>query len=135
MPVTVKAGVVLEGVDLERMSPAVQAVQEVWSSYGVPAVITSAVREASSDSGARGNSLHVAGLAIDFRVKNLPRDSWTEAAQAVAGELDPALYDVVLEIDRSVPVSDARNRSHLHIEFDPQPAKLTRPTGYSEVFI
>ena len=129
MPATVKAGVILEGVDLERMAPVVGAVERVWSSYGVGAVITSGLRDSDTD------SRHALGLALDFRVKNLPRNVWSDAGRAVAAQLSPALYDVVLEVDRSSAIDSPANRSHLHIEFDPTPAKLTRASGFSEVFI
>lgn len=130
MPAAVKAGVVLEGVNLEHMAPAVSAVERVWSGFGAQAVITDAWRDPAVDDGR-----HSRGDALDFRIKNLDRTVWERAGRAVAAQLHPALYDVVLEIDERTPTSSAANRSHLHIEWDPQPAKLTRATAFSIVHL
>jgi len=127
MPVEVKAGVELEGLNLEHMAPVVAAVEKVWSGYRVPAVITSALRDSDSDEG----GAHPRGDALDFRVKNIERKFWEQAARAVAAQLNPVLYDVVLEIDNATPTADAANRSHLHVEWDPRPSKISRTSGFS----
>jgi len=129
MPVEVKAGVELEGLNLEHMAPVVAAVERVWSGYRVPAVITDALRDPDADG--RRSSKHAEGDALDFRIRNIERKFWEQAARAVAMQLNPVLYDVVLEIDNATPTADAANRSHLHVEYDPRPSKISRASGFS----
>jgi hypothetical protein len=84
---------------------ATMAVESVFSTYGLEAVITSAIDGEHSP-----GSLHYTGSALDYRTRFFATRADAEEA---AGEVREALgpdFDVVLE------------DTHLHIEFDPKGA-------------
>lgn len=98
--VQLKDGVVIDGLDIDKMGPAIAAARNLYHARGEPCVITSALDGKHSK-----GSLHYKGLALDFRTRTL------DDPQALATALATALgddYDVVLEGD------------HLHVEYDPE---------------
>lgn len=106
--VQVKAGVKLEGLNVEKMAPVVAAARNLYHSRGVPLVITSAIRAPSE------LSLHDEGQALDFRSRTL------DDPQAVTAALNTALgddYDVIFEGD------------HIHAEYDPKGFQLSELMG------
>lgn len=126
MRTAIKPGVVFRTLRPE-MEPVIRAAREVFSAAGQYAEITEAYR-------ASPGSKHAEDLALDYRVKHVPRETWEDIALRIAIALGPA-YDVVLELDKSTPWTDSRNRSHIHIEYDPQPWKQSRSYGFSTMVI
>ena len=102
MKLTLKRGVSLLGTRPEMCMAAV-VVASVYSTYNnAECVITSACE------GKHGrNSLHYVGLALDFRIKNIPIGWHDRLRQSVQDALGPD-FDVVLE------------KTHLHVEFQPE---------------
>ena len=98
--VQLKAGVVIDGLDIEVMRPVITAVRDACRVRGVPCVIT-----AGLDGKHKKGSKHYKGRALDFRTRQL------DDPQAFTVEIRTKLgdaYDVVLE------------STHLHIEYDPK---------------
>lgn len=98
------------GVKLTELSPqmalAAQVVEGCYRERLIPCVITS-----GNDSTHSPNSLHYAGLALDFRTKNV-----SNRKKELAGQIQAALganFDVLLE-DEGGP------NEHLHVEYDPE---------------
>ena len=105
-----------EGVNLQGIkSPMLRAMAEVEEAYlqvtNIEPTVTSAL-----DSHQTG--LHPRGLAIDIRVKDIPRDTWEEVRAQIDTRLNPRynkfkFYDVILELHRP-------GHEHIHIEYDPE---------------
>jgi len=105
----IKDSVDLAGVQPEMLLAA-HVTDQVYIWYGVPYCwITSC-----KDSTHRAGSLHYVGLALDFRINNIPTASSNplpEIVKDIAAHLGPQ-YDVVLESD------------HIHIEYQPKQRSL-----------
>jgi len=111
--VQLKAGVVVDGLDIDKMAPVIAAARNLYQSRGVPLVITSAIRPKSS------KSLHDEGMALDFRSRTL------SDPQAVTAALSTALgddYDVIYE-------GAASGGAHIHVEYDPKGFSLSEMMG------
>lgn len=111
--VQLKAGVVVDGLNAEKMAPVIAAARNLYQSRGVPLVITSAIRPKSS------KSLHDEGMALDFRSRTL------SDPQAVTAALSTALgddYDVIYE-------GAASGGAHIHVEYDPKGFSLSEMMG------
>lgn len=102
----VKDGVHFEALRREvlNMLPYVDA---IYSGLGYNVVITSA-----NDGVHNPGSLHYANLALDFRIKHLPKTLWIKVAEMLAHALG-AGYDVLLE-------SPETENAHIHLEWDPE---------------
>lgn len=97
------------GVDFDRVHPvmfaALIAAESIYSSHGVSECwITSA-----NDSEHMEGSLHYAGLAIDLRSKNIPRETREAVFSALARRLRH--LDIIWEYPD-------REREHFHLEYD-----------------
>lgn len=57
-------------------------------------------------------SLHYVGQAIDYRVKNVPRNRWEELARLIKESLNDE-FDVVLE-------TSVKDQEHIHVECQPK---------------
>ena len=91
----------------EEMQYAADVVARVWQAHGFTAVLTSGL-----DGEHREDSLHYAGLATDWRTKNLPvslKSGMIAEVRAILGRD----FDVLLEYV-GLP------NEHMHIEFDPK---------------
>ena len=98
-----KSGVTQQGV----RSPvffACGVTEMIYRHRGYTCVITS-LTDSHAD---RPKSLHNAGLAVDFRTKNVPRDLWPSLTDEISSVLNPMGFDVVLEAD------------HIHVEYQPK---------------
>lgn len=100
----IKPGVVVP--DSAQAQQIINAVATVWKQYGYVPVITSGI-----DSEHIPTSLHYLGLAVDFRLHNIPEELRFEMIGAVRKILG-ASYQVIWE-DRGT------SNEHLHIEYDP----------------
>lgn len=100
-----REGVSLVGLD-PVMRPVLIIVEEVFKDKGYRTIITSGTDGAHSPA-----SLHYYGKALDFRTKHIKPDHLAPAVALITNLLG-ICYDVILEED------------HLHVEYDPSPAKL-----------
>lgn len=106
---TFKPGVKVEGLDWRMLDAAIK-VAGVYGALGHPCVITSATDDAP---GRKPNSKHKLGLALDFRINNVPRET---ARQDIVDKIIAALgpdFDVVRH-----PIG--KPHEHIHVEFDPK---------------
>lgn len=90
-----------------EMNYALEVVVRVWGRYGRMATVTS-----GTDGEHSATSLHYAGLALDFRTKDI---SAVNDKRAMVAEVQAILgrdYDVILE-------DEGRPNEHMHIEYDP----------------
>ena len=98
---SIKKEVNLSGLQPELAVAHVE-ISKIYSSYGVDAVITSAL-----DSEHKLGSLHYVGLALDYRIWNVPslvlQELFLKIKEALGSQ-----FDVVLEDD------------HIHVEFQPK---------------
>lgn len=86
----------------EALTFTLWVVGSVYHKYGHECVVTSCMEGSHSR-----NSLHYAGLALDFRIRHLPPG----VPEAIAADVRDSLtdeFDVVLE------------RTHLHVEYQPE---------------
>jgi hypothetical protein len=94
------------GVKIDKLQPqmvlALIVAHEVYRDLGAPCTVT-----AGNDGAHMAGSLHYAGLALDFRTRNLLADN-KELVAARLRERLTADFDVVLEAD------------HVHIEYQPK---------------
>lgn len=86
------------------MFSAAIMVEPIFVEAGQELVITSGT---DGKHGLHNASLHPAGLALDFRSRDLAERSLQSVVVRARSALGPA-YDVVLE------------RDHIHVEFDPK---------------
>lgn len=104
--VGIKRGVVLRGLD-RRMHTAIREARGIWLKHGRPLVITSGL------DGRHGKgSRHYAGLALDFRSRDLGQAASRRAAQALRKVLGREFLVLV-------------EKDHIHVEHNPSsgPAK------------
>jgi hypothetical protein len=111
----IKGDVVIRRI-LPPMELVLRTVRQVFSEHGYPAIISEYYRPG-------GGGKHPEDLAIDYRVKHVASELWKTIGMDISIRLGAA-YDVILELDDE-PDADL-NRSHIHIEYDPQPWKNAR---------
>lgn len=94
------------GVSLRGMQPqvllAVQVALQAYTDAGYDLVITSCTDGKHS----RG-SRHYVGLAVDFRIRHVDKESLPEIYRRIKEALGTE-YDVILE------------KTHIHVEYDPE---------------
>lgn len=95
-----KGGVEAKGIQPEIIL-AIIAAQHIYTTNGYGLVITSLL-----DGKHSVNSLHYKGLAVDLRIRHLPKGAATLITSQLAESLGDE-FDVILEDD------------HIHVEFDP----------------
>lgn len=81
----------------------------VYASHGMLLVVTSLMDSHE----ARPLSLHLKGLAVDLRTRDIPQTVMSLIVKELVSFLGNLGYDIVLEAD------------HLHIEFDPKTENQT----------
>ena len=96
-----KNGVSLVGLQPE-MGLASQVVSSVYYGMGYDCIITSGTEQGAQH---MENSLHWKGLALDFRIRHLPKYLLTELADKLTAALGSE-FDVIL------------HNSHIHVEHD-----------------
>ena len=90
------------------MMHASRVVESVFAEYGNDDTwITS-----GNDGEHKNGSLHYIDRALDFRIKDLPREARAQAVARITELLSPT-YDVLWE-------SVDTDNEHLHIEYDPK---------------
>lgn len=78
----------------------------IYGGFGHDAIVTSA-----NDGVHSPGSLHYANLALDFRIKHVPKEQWVRISEMLAHALGDG-YDVLLE-------SPETENAHIHVEWDP----------------
>lgn len=101
---TLKPGVETRCISGE-MVEAVQVVFAIYDAHGLPEPVLTSVCEGDHIEG----SLHSAGFAVDFRVRDVAKSKRPGLANAISEALGDR-FDVVLEGNPS---------PHIHVEFDP----------------
>jgi uncharacterized protein YcbK (DUF882 family) len=96
-----KSGASLKGVQWEMFEAAIK-VEAAFNAYGHECTITS-----GSDGQHMPRSLHYKGLAMDFRIRDVPVSQRYKIVKSAKSRLGTD-FDVVLEKD------------HLHVELDPK---------------
>jgi len=97
----IKPGTVLAGLNL-KIRPVLIAAEKIWKLNGQELVVTSGIDGIHS-----AGSLHLFGLAVDFRTYYFPSQMQKELVLKELKESLGSNYDVVLE------------RTHIHVEYDP----------------
>jgi hypothetical protein len=99
-----------KGVDLSKIQPqmsiAAQVVEDCYGGYDC--TITSGCEWVEHR---REDSLHYSGLALDFRLRNIPTECTRERIAERTRNALPDDYDVVLS---------GKNAPCLHVEWDPK---------------
>jgi len=89
------------------MTPALDAVRQVWQSRGLGAPVITSIQDGQHGDG----SLHPMGLAFDIRLNDIPA-ALHETLRAEVAALAGDAFDAVHEYH-------GQPRDHLHLEFDP----------------